>query len=824
MADELLNAQDLITAKKHDTFHSEVITGKAGGLSTGANIDYATNAVTGQVQKTLPATVNGIDWSYVGKFADGVTFTKKSDFAIDANGTQWIYTGSYPFSATAGTVPSEPTYQAVHVKSASAISNANGGSVQDFIDEKTFFNSVQDLKSTTRFSESYLDSNGILVKTKSFYNSVISVALLGGGAEYLLTTLSKARIAKDDPTWVPDGFGDHYLNAGDGQTYVAILQVKDNTLDVQAFGAVADGTTSDSSYVQATVEYAFPNQTVEFTQATKNYLLATPVLITKPLIIKGGCGNKQIDNQSPKYPDTVNILVANGGVGFVCGYRDGLYDTGLPSNAYDSGKVVWDGLQVGPVARPALNTVAIQVNSDHNYEIKNCLFRYLDVGVDVTGAYGSDIHNNMFIGNRLGVISHPDYANGFGNPVGGVKGGGVAGWETNDIRIHHNTFSGTSDFHVYFNGFGHGLTVNNNSFEQSAAGIYVAGYTGTKPSMTVKTWFTFLEFGNYYENIPIPVTIGDISGTGGNVVGVNVGVGTDVNAKSDADKYPFCKVNKVTNFTYKSPTFYGLSAGITDYNEIIFPLGAVISGKVDIVLQYKYSGQFNIGDATKQQDRKISNLGRATNPVKVFVNPNAAGAVGRFDTNASGGFLSTNFDAGTSSMPFKSLNDVSDWLTRTPIGTNLALVAKKLEIDITGSTGSIGALVGVRDIPEILVSSTATVDASFGINNCSDTVLSANLTNGATAYFGKILQTDTNITCRNMSFTVTAPPTTGTAWFSVTNGRLSFDNCTTPTGQMKYIARGKNGAIIFENSSIASGAEISIGTKDAGQAALIVTA
>lgn len=148
MADELLNAQDLITAKKHDTFHSEVVTGKAGGLSTGANIDYATNVVTGQVQKTLPKILEDLDWSYVGLFADGVTFTDKTDFAVDAVGTQWIYTGSLPFSATAGTVPSEPTYQAVHVKSASAISNANGGSVQDFIDINTF-KTVSDMKAFT---------------------------------------------------------------------------------------------------------------------------------------------------------------------------------------------------------------------------------------------------------------------------------------------------------------------------------------------------------------------------------------------------------------------------------------------------------------------------------------------------------------------------------------------------------------------------------------------------------------------------------------------------------------------------------------------------
>jgi hypothetical protein len=111
MMADLLKVADLEAAKKHDTFHTEVITGKVNGVDS----DYATNAVTGQVQKTLPATVNGIDWSYVGKFADGVTFTKKTDFAVDSVGTQWIYTGSLPFTATAGTVPSEPAYQVVHV-------------------------------------------------------------------------------------------------------------------------------------------------------------------------------------------------------------------------------------------------------------------------------------------------------------------------------------------------------------------------------------------------------------------------------------------------------------------------------------------------------------------------------------------------------------------------------------------------------------------------------------------------------------------------------------------------------------------------------------
>lgn len=54
---DILSLEDLKTAKKHQTFEAEVITGKEGGVSGGASITEATNAVTGQVQKTLPAIV-----------------------------------------------------------------------------------------------------------------------------------------------------------------------------------------------------------------------------------------------------------------------------------------------------------------------------------------------------------------------------------------------------------------------------------------------------------------------------------------------------------------------------------------------------------------------------------------------------------------------------------------------------------------------------------------------------------------------------------------------------------------------------------------------
>ncbi|AUM59078.1 tail spike protein [Salmonella phage BPS11T2] len=54
---DVLSLNDLQIAKKHQIFEAEVITGKQGGVAGGADIDYATNQVTGQTQKTLPAVL-----------------------------------------------------------------------------------------------------------------------------------------------------------------------------------------------------------------------------------------------------------------------------------------------------------------------------------------------------------------------------------------------------------------------------------------------------------------------------------------------------------------------------------------------------------------------------------------------------------------------------------------------------------------------------------------------------------------------------------------------------------------------------------------------
>ncbi|HDN1095985.1 TPA: right-handed parallel beta-helix repeat-containing protein [Escherichia coli] len=97
---DVLSLVDLQTAKKHQIFEAEVITGKSGGVATGADIDYATNQVTGQTQKTLPAVLRGAGFSPVSwDFSTGGTLTVNDrDKVVYApvSKTWYSYTGTLP--------------------------------------------------------------------------------------------------------------------------------------------------------------------------------------------------------------------------------------------------------------------------------------------------------------------------------------------------------------------------------------------------------------------------------------------------------------------------------------------------------------------------------------------------------------------------------------------------------------------------------------------------------------------------------------------------------------------------------------------------------
>lgn len=106
---DVLSLEDLKTAKKHQTFEAEVITGRAGGVSGGVEIDTATNPVTGQVQKTMPAILRDIGFNPAPfDFMTGGTLTVADRDAVvynPADNNWYSWSGTLPHVVTSGTNP-----------------------------------------------------------------------------------------------------------------------------------------------------------------------------------------------------------------------------------------------------------------------------------------------------------------------------------------------------------------------------------------------------------------------------------------------------------------------------------------------------------------------------------------------------------------------------------------------------------------------------------------------------------------------------------------------------------------------------------------------
>ena len=110
---DVLSLEDLQTAKKHQIFEAEVITGKVGGVAGGEPIDYATNPVTGQSQKTLSAVLRDAGFRPASfTFATGGTLAVgDSDVVVlwpissGGDGQYYLWKGVYPKIIPAASSP-----------------------------------------------------------------------------------------------------------------------------------------------------------------------------------------------------------------------------------------------------------------------------------------------------------------------------------------------------------------------------------------------------------------------------------------------------------------------------------------------------------------------------------------------------------------------------------------------------------------------------------------------------------------------------------------------------------------------------------------------
>lgn len=102
---DVLSLEDLQTAKKHQIFEAEVITGKTGGVAGGATISTAINPVTGQVQTTLPAVLSGIGIERIGDFTTGCTVTARNQGVLEVGGSVYVWLGPLPKVVPASSTP-----------------------------------------------------------------------------------------------------------------------------------------------------------------------------------------------------------------------------------------------------------------------------------------------------------------------------------------------------------------------------------------------------------------------------------------------------------------------------------------------------------------------------------------------------------------------------------------------------------------------------------------------------------------------------------------------------------------------------------------------
>ncbi len=110
---DVLSLEDLRIAKLHQLFEAEVITGKQGGVASGSAIDYATNQVTGQTQKTLPAVLRDAGFSPASfTFTTGGTLsTGDANKAVlwpkanGGDGNYYAWTGALPKVVPANSTP-----------------------------------------------------------------------------------------------------------------------------------------------------------------------------------------------------------------------------------------------------------------------------------------------------------------------------------------------------------------------------------------------------------------------------------------------------------------------------------------------------------------------------------------------------------------------------------------------------------------------------------------------------------------------------------------------------------------------------------------------
>lgn len=202
---QVITTSDMENLKENITYHKTVVE---------SNLDTA-ETPDGQVRDTLTGRLKKLGYVPPVVYAAGITFTLPDDKVktIERNGVIYAPLPSQIPFTTSGTWTGDDENKFFVVQ---GVTTSTLPTLTDLV-----FDSVADMKGGANISIAALP---ILAETKSYLKGTASLNLTGG-AQYTIASISYIRDAIGDPSWVPDGYGDHYITGlGDGTTYVAFCK------------------------------------------------------------------------------------------------------------------------------------------------------------------------------------------------------------------------------------------------------------------------------------------------------------------------------------------------------------------------------------------------------------------------------------------------------------------------------------------------------------------------------------------------------------------------------------------------------------------------
>lgn len=267
---DVVSLESMQIARKHQIFEIEVITGKSGGVAGGADIDYATNQVTDQTQKTLPAVLRDAGFSPVSwDFSTGGTLTTadRDKVVYDPVSKTWYsYAGTLPVTVPASFNPvgnadwkpqTDPDLRndlasTTSGKGASLIGTTQGTTVQQQLSDLSVnagFNAVGRFLNIAELRANAPSAAGVIVFVASAYSTSVAESHVGGGFFQSF----------DNTAALPDDGG--IVIKPDHPT-LAWKRINFTAYDMQFWGVIADGSTDNAAAITRATQYAKANRLI----------------------------------------------------------------------------------------------------------------------------------------------------------------------------------------------------------------------------------------------------------------------------------------------------------------------------------------------------------------------------------------------------------------------------------------------------------------------------------------------------------------------------------------------------------------------------------